>query len=82
MEKFVCLTPAGFALKLPEAERDMLMNELGAQHLRYFPNGPLKKDYVVLPETILNDANALRRWVKASIKYARSLPEPIKKIRK
>ena len=66
------LTPAGFALKLPEAERDILMNEPGAKHLRYFPNGPVKKDYVVLPETMLNDANALRHWVKTSIEYARA----------
>ncbi len=76
------LTPAGFALKLPAAARDALMKERGAKHLRYFPTGPIKKDYVILPETILNDANALRRWVKASIEYARSLPEPVRKIRK
>jgi TfoX/Sxy family transcriptional regulator of competence genes len=73
------LTPVGFAIKLPEASRRIFMKQKGTKALRYFPEGPIKKDYVVLPKTMLNDIKVLRHWVKASIEYALSLPEPIKK---
>ena len=73
------LTPAGFAIKLPENSRNTLVNEHGAKPLRYFPKGPIKKDYVVLPESMLKDMKALRRWVKMSIEYVGSLPAPVKK---
>ena len=69
------LTPVGFAIKLPEESRNTLMNEQGAKRLRYFPKGPIKKEYVVLPEVMLENKKALRRWVKASIEYVRSLPK-------
>ena len=67
------LTPAGFAIKLPENSRNTLVNEHGAKPLRYFPNGPIKKDYVVLPKAMVKDMRALRRWVKISIEYVASL---------
>ena len=70
------LTPAGFAIKLPETSRNILMNEDGATPLRYFPKGPIKKDYVVLSEEMLDDTKALRRWVSTSIKYALSMHRP------
>ena len=73
------LTTVGFALKLPEESRNILVNNQGAQPLRYFPKGPIKKDYVVLPKAMLKDTQALRRWVKVSIEYVLSLPAPIRK---
>ena len=48
----ISLTPVGFAVKLPEESRTFLMNEKGAKPLRYFPKGPIKKEYVVLPNVI------------------------------
>ena len=71
------LTDAGFAMKLPEESRNALMNERGARDLRYFPNGPIKRDYVVLPSAMLEDMKTLRHWVRVSIEYALSLPAPI-----
>lgn len=68
------LTPAGLAIKLPTKWREKLVAEYGARRLRYFPRGPIKKEYVVLPEALLKDVKALRRWVGASIEYVRSLP--------
>ncbi len=73
------LTPVGFAIKLPEASRRILMKQKGTKELRYFPEGPIKKDYVVLPKIMLNDMKVLRHWVKVSIKYALTLPAPVKK---
>ena len=71
---FMSLTPVGLAIKLPETPRKQLMKEPGAKHLRYFPNAPVKKDYVVLPRTMLSDPKALKRWVKISIEHALSKP--------
>lgn len=73
------LTTAGFAIKLPENSRNALVNEHGAKPLRYFSKSPIKKDYVVLPESMLKDMKALRRWVEISIEYVASLPAPVRK---
>src|SRR6266699_4020098 len=63
------LTPAGFAIKLPEKSRRALLRQASAKPLRYFPKGPIKKEYVVLPRTILSDVRAFRRLVRASVEY-------------
>ena len=63
------LTPVGFAIKLPEESRIVLIEQRGANPLRYFPKGPIKKDYVVLPKTMVDDVKTLRHWVKTSIGY-------------
>src|SRR5713226_4411608 len=70
---------AVYAIKLPEESRNILLNEKGAKPLRYFPKGPIKKDYVVLPNAMLKDVKVLRRWVKISIEYVLSLPRSLKK---
>jgi len=64
------LTPIGFEIKLPEKSRAILMDQQGGMPLRYFPKGPIKKDYVVLPQAMLNDMKTLRNWVRSSIEYA------------
>ncbi len=66
----ITLTPAGLALKLPEQHRATLLQKHGATPLRYFPKAPLKKEYVVLPANIIDDREALRRWIAESIEYA------------
>ena len=76
------LTPAGFAIKLPEESRNTLIKEQGAKPLRYFPKGPIKKDYVVLSKSVLNDVKTLREWVKISVEYVVSLSLPAKGGRK
>ena len=77
----ICMswTPVGFAIKLPETSRSALVNQHGAKYLRYFPNGPIKKDYVVLPKSMWHETRTLGRLAKTSIKYVLSLPAPIKK---
>lgn len=77
----ICMswTPVGFAIKLPEVSRSILLKQDHATPLRYFPRGPIKKDYVVLSESILKDMKALRRWTKASVAYVVSLPAPKRK---
>ena len=73
---FLSLTPAGFALKLPDGLRKELTRDKGAKYLRYFPKSPIKKNYVVLPMKILDDKDMLYFWVEKSIEYVLTLPKP------
>ena len=65
----ITLTPVGLAIKLPEQLRNNLIKQKGAKPLRYFPKGPIKKDYAVLSEYMLADIKKLRPWLKTSIEY-------------
>jgi TfoX/Sxy family transcriptional regulator of competence genes len=66
---FTTLTPAGLALKLAEEDRGKLREE-GAKPLRYFPKAPIKKDYVVLPDSVREDRRVLEVWIGRSIEFA------------
>ncbi len=75
----ISLTPVGFAIKLPGESRNALLKQKGAEHLRYFPKGPIKKEYVILPKAMLKDKRALRHWVRASIAFTLTLPKHARK---
>ncbi len=68
---FMTLTPMGLALKLSKRDRARLA-ALGATPLRYFANAPIKKDYVVLPETIASDDTALAPRARASMEFSQN----------
>jgi TfoX/Sxy family transcriptional regulator of competence genes len=76
----ISLTPAGFALKLPACLRDELLTQEGTKHLQYFPKAPIKKEYVVLPQRMLDDRDTFCFWVDKSIEYILTLPQPKKKV--
>lgn len=65
----VTLTKVGLALKLPEKNRKGLMETEGARPLQYFPQGPIKKEYAILPGRLIHDNNSLHKWLLESIKY-------------
>ena len=67
---FMTLTIVGFALKLPEDDRNALRGQ-GAKPLRYFPGAPVKKDYVLLPIQLIDDDCALNGWISRSIEFVR-----------
>lgn len=69
---FLSLTKVGFAAKLSAAERQALLQVDGAKKLQYFPNAPIKKEYVVLPDEMLDDTTILREWVMKSLDYVTS----------
>ena len=73
----ITLTTVGLALKLPEDARAKLKKK-GARSVRYFPNGPIKKDYVVVPRRYREDKRKLATWAGKSIDYALTLPKPKK----
>ena len=70
---FMTLTTVGLALKLPESSR-MAWMERGSRPLRYFPKGPIKKDYVLLPKSVENHLDDLMPSVEESIRFAQSFP--------
>ena len=80
-DKKICisLTPVGLAMKLPEETRNRLLINKTAVSLRYFPKGPIKKDYVLFPNGIENDGKTLHEYVKESVEYVQSLPKPKRK---
>ena len=63
------LGSAGFALKLPESRRQSLISAGKGEEFRFFPNGPVKREYVVLSGSILQDENELQELVDASVNY-------------
>jgi hypothetical protein len=69
------LSPAGFAVKLPEGQRRGLISEGKGEEFRFFPNGPIKRDYVALSGSIIQNENVLQELVGASISYVLGLPD-------
>jgi len=72
----ISLTPVGLALKLPEELKNSLLKTNEAKPLRYFPKGPIKKDYVVLSEALVAKDKVVNKRIRESIKYVLTLPEP------
>ncbi len=70
----ITLTPVGLALKLPERTKDRLIEDKKAVFLRYFPKGPIKKDYALFTRGVEKDGKALRSYVNESIDFAVTLP--------
>jgi len=67
---FVTSGRFGIALKLPPQSVQRLLEEPGAKPLRYFPKGHVKRDYVVVPASVLDDGPAIKKLVGQSIRYA------------
>ena len=72
---FMTLTSVGVALKLPEESRAEVTH-LGGMPLLYFPKGPLKKDYVIIPDRIATDGDAIAPWIIKSVLFSQAFPKP------
>jgi len=70
---FVSYGKFGAAFRLPPDTLDTLFQEKEAKHLKYFPNGHIKKEYAVLSKRILENKHQLKRLIDKSIKYVLSL---------
>jgi TfoX/Sxy family transcriptional regulator of competence genes len=57
------LSDVGLALKLAGADREALLAIPGSKPLRYAPDQPPSKTYVVVPDAMLGDAAGLRAWI-------------------
>ena len=64
------LSPAGFAVKLPAELRQSLINERKGKEFRFFPKGPIKREYVALSDSIVQDEEMLEKLINLSARYA------------
>ena len=69
---FISCGRFGIALRLPSKVVEILLKEKGIKHLKYFPNGHIKKEYAVIPKWIMEDNHKFKKLVDESIKYATS----------
>ena len=60
---FASLSDVGLGLKLTGRERDAMLALPGATPLRYAPDQPASKSYVLVPEAMLSDPDRLGQWV-------------------
>ena len=63
------LTPVGFGLKLPADVRERLIKKGDGTELRYFEKAPVKRKYVLLSESVVDDPRALKELLDLSIRY-------------
>lgn len=63
---FASLSNVGLALKLAGGDHTALLAEEGASALRYEPDQPASKSYVVVPPGMLADLDRLRHWIVRS----------------
>ncbi len=73
---FASLSNIGLALKLSADDQAALLREPGAKRLRYEPDAPESKQYIVVPEAVQANAEALAVWVKRSGDFVCALPAP------
>jgi TfoX/Sxy family transcriptional regulator of competence genes len=77
---FASLSNVGLALKLAGADHADLLALPGAAPLQYEPNSPPSKSYVTVPETMLEDQDALRAWIaRAAVGLKSIVKKPRKK---
>ena len=61
-------------VRLPEEDRDALLEEYDeAAPFEPMP-GRAMKEYMVLPEAVINDPQELHRWLERAHRFAASLP--------
>ena len=70
---FVSCGKFGVALRLPPQTLESLFNEKIVKHLKYFPNGHVKKEYAVFPKRIIEDSHKFKKFLDESVEYALSL---------
>ena len=69
---FISCGRFGIALRLPPSILSDLFKDPSVRHLKYFPNGHVKKEYAVLPAHILGDDSRLKYLLDLSAEYALS----------
>lgn len=64
---FASLSNVGLALKLSGGDHAEMLALEGAAALRYEPDQPASKSYVVVPGPMLSDRSRLRSWIARSV---------------
>ncbi len=76
------LSDVGLALKMSGAAREELLALPGAAALRYEPDAPVSKSYVVVPAELLTQPEVLRGWIGRCADGVVAAPARAKKPRK
>ena len=63
---FASMSNVGLALKLTGADHAALSAVPGVRPLRYEPDDPPSKTYLLLPDAMLSDSDSLRSWIARS----------------
>jgi hypothetical protein len=79
---FSHLTPEGvLAIRLPEKEREAFIKKYKTKLQESY--GVIRKEYVVVPDSLLKKTNELKPYFDLSYAYAKTLkPKPTKKAKK
>jgi TfoX/Sxy family transcriptional regulator of competence genes len=78
-QAFASLSNVGLALKMTGADHSALSEVPDVKPLRYEPDDPPSKTYLLLPDAMLSDPDSLRLWIGRS---AAGLKPTTKKPRK
>ena len=73
---FASLSPAGFAVKLPEDTRRSLIEEGKGTEFRFFAKGPVKREYIALSDSTTADDELIRQLIALSAGYVLDMPHP------
>ena len=71
---FALLSSVGLALKLPPDAQAELLAVPGARPLQFEEGGVVFKQYVIVPDEIVQDPEKLSYWVEESTRYVATLP--------
>jgi len=64
-------------LRLPDGDRETMMDKHGAQPFE--PMGRRMREYVLVPDELIEEIVKLRPWIAKSFAFALSLPEKVQK---
>jgi len=64
---FASLSNVGLALKMTGADHSAFSALPGVEPLRYEPDDPPSKSYLLVPDAMLSDPTSLRSWIARSV---------------
>ena len=76
------LSNVGLALKAPPALMAEILAAPDATPLRYEPNSPASKSYVVVPPAVMADRDSLRGWIMKSVDALAAAPAKMVKAKR
>lgn len=78
---FIGLHQENMILRLPEADRQVFLEQYKASLFEPMPGRPMR-EYVIVPDVLLKDEKVLGDWITKSLNYVLSLPPKATKARK
>jgi TfoX/Sxy family transcriptional regulator of competence genes len=67
------LFAASWMIRLPDDDREQMLQNEGARPFEPMPGRPMR-EYVVVPPSMVANADSLRPWIERSLAYVATLP--------